>query len=81
MSTNTIEEPKKMLKKKVAVNSHFKQKEYRVRIYANDDVYETNIQADRISLIEQSIVFYSKHESIIAIYPSCKTEVMKVSEI
>lgn len=81
MSTTLIEEPKKKLKKKIAVNSHRNEKDYRVRIYANDDVYETNIHADRISLIEESIVFYSKHEAIIAIYPACKTEVIKITEL
>lgn len=80
MTTTSLEAPKEITKKKSHVNSHIKQKEYRVRVFANDDVYESTVLADRLSIVEQSLVFYSKVETIIAVFPACRTEVTRVTD-
>lgn len=78
--TINLQVRKETSRKKLNVISHTKQKDYRVRVYANDDVYESTLHADRISFSEQSIIFYNKAESIIAVFPACKTEVLRMSE-
>ena len=53
-----------------------KTKTYLIRIFANDDIYETSIQATRLTITENNIIMYNGIDQIIAIYPSRITEVV-----
>jgi hypothetical protein len=57
-------------------SDYFKKKKYKIRIFANDDVYESTIAATRVTITNNSIVFYNGTEQIVGIYPSNLTEVI-----
>jgi hypothetical protein len=59
-----------------AKSLHLSKKNYKVRIYANDDVYEDVITASRVSINNNSIVVYDGFENIVAVYPAPITEIL-----
>jgi hypothetical protein len=73
MGTKT--EQRKDFEKAVKESTTGKAKTYLIRIFANDDVYETTIQAVRLSVNDNTILMYNNIDQIIAIYPSRITEV------
>jgi len=59
-----------------AKSLHLSKKSYKIRIYANDDVYEDVVTASRVSINGNSIVMYDGFENIVAIYPAPITEIV-----
>jgi hypothetical protein len=67
---------RKDFEKAVKDSATGKTKTYLIRIFANDDIYETSIQATRLTITENNIIMYNGIDQIIAIYPSRITEVV-----
>ena len=46
-----------------------KQKSYRCMVYLNNDIYEHEVDAVRVGVTGESVIFYGKMENVLAIYP------------
>lgn len=53
-----------------------KPKTYSVRIFANEDVYESTVLASRLTIAENNIILYNHLDQVIAVYPSRITEII-----
>jgi hypothetical protein len=69
-------EQRKDFERAVKDSATGKQKTYAIRIFANDDIYESTIEANRLTITENNIIMYNRIDQIIGIYPSRITEVL-----
>jgi hypothetical protein len=46
-----------------------RQRSWRCMVYLNNDIYEHEVDAVRVGVTGESIIFYGKLENVLAIYP------------